>query len=151
MPRLSSSPLCPRSALLIQQPANREGSIASHDADITSLFDALDSADARLESRQKTIKEHNTTLQAAHPGTVDDDVHPLRNTATVTLAKRGDPDDLILDDQTPTRSKARWLSTPAVSTAKTCDSDRASPPGSTHDVPSTELRSLCGRPRSAGR
>ncbi|WP_251445945.1 hypothetical protein [Microbacterium sp. USTB-Y] len=83
---------------LIDDVSDRDGVIAKRDQTIDDLHQQLESANAKLESRQERIDaltKENTELRAALPYTVSaEDVHNIRATATITLAKQGDTIDL---------------------------------------------------------
>jgi len=83
---------------LVNTVVDRDGTIAVRDQRIDELEQELDSANAKLEVRQEAIselREENQELRAALPYTVAaEDVHDIRATATLTLAKRGDTRDL---------------------------------------------------------
>lgn len=83
---------------LLNTVVDRDGTITARDQRIDELEQELDSANAKLEVRQEAIAElrdENRELRAALPYTVaPEDVHDIRATATLTLAKRGDTLDL---------------------------------------------------------
>lgn len=78
---------------LLNTVVDRDGTITARDQKIDELEQELDSANAKLEVRQEAIAElrdENRELRAALPYTVaPEDVHDIRATATLTLAKRG--------------------------------------------------------------